>query len=106
MAEKEGINIANALGSSKAALLQNHGLLTVGRTVEETVYWFYSLDKSCHGQLLADAAAAGRGGKTIKIHDEDAAFTFKTVGSPTAGWFSGKPLFDTIHKETNGDYLE
>ena len=65
-----------------------------------------SLDKCCHAQLLADAAAGGRGGETIKIDEEDAVFTHKTVGSPRAGWFSAKPLFDLIHKETGGDYLE
>lgn len=54
---------------------------------------------------MADAAAGGRGGATVKIDDEDAAYTYKTVGSPGAGWFSAKPLFDVIHKETNGDYL-
>jgi hypothetical protein len=54
---------------------------------------------------MADAAAKGRGGETAKIADEDAAFTYKTVGSPLAGWFSAKPLFDVIHKETGGDYL-
>lgn len=106
LAEEEGKNIAKALGTKKAALLQNHGLLTVGTTIEEAVFWFVSLDKCCRAQLLADAAAAGRGGATIKIGDEEAAFTYKAVGTPLAGWFSAKPLFDLIHKETNGDYLE
>ncbi|KAJ5084883.1 Decarboxylase NovR [Penicillium alfredii] len=106
LAEEEGKNIAQSLGNKKAALLQNHGLLTVGRSIEETVFWFVSLEKCCHAQLLADAAAAGRGGQTIKIDDADAAFTYKTVGTPKAGWFSAKPLFDVIHRETNGEYLQ
>ena len=106
LAEEEGKNIARALGAKKAALLQNHGLLTVGQTIEETVFWFVSLEKCCHAQLLADAAAAGRGGQTVKITEEDAQFTYNTVGTPRAGWFSAKPLFDVIHKETGGDYLE
>ena len=108
LAEEEGRNIATALGSRKAALLQNHGLLTVGRTIEETVFWFVSLEKCCYAQLMADAAAAGRGdgGQTIKVEAEDAKFTYKTVGTPMAGWFSGKPLFDVIHEETGGRYLE
>jgi hypothetical protein len=33
-------------------------------------------------------------------------FTYNTIGTPKAGYFSAKPLFDTIHKETGGDYLE
>lgn len=106
LAEEEGQNIASALGNKKAALLQNHGLLTVGGTIEETVFWFVSLEKCCYAQLLADAAAAGRGGQTVKIDEADAAFTYKTVGTPKAGWFSAKPLFDVIHAETQGAYLE
>lgn len=105
-AEEEGKNIAKALGGNKAALLQNHGLLTVGKSIEEVVFWFVSLEKCCHAQLMADAAAAGRGGSTVKIGEEEAQYTYKAVGSPLAGWFSAKPLFDVIHKETGGDYLE
>jgi len=81
-------------------------MLTVGKTIEEAVFWFVSMEKCCHAQLLADAAAGGRGGETVKINEEDAQYTYKTVGSPRAGWFSAKPLFDVIHKETGGDYLE
>lgn len=106
LAEKEGKDIAACLGAKKAALLQNHGLLTVGGSVEEAVFWFVSLEKCCQAQLLADAAAGGRGERTIQIGEQEAAYTHKTVGSPRAGWFSAKPLFDVIHKETKGDYLE
>lgn len=106
LAAEEGENIAKCLGNKKAALLQNHGLLTVGKTVEETVFWFVSLEKCCQAQLLADAAAGGRGGETKKIDEEDAVYTFKAIGSPMAGYFSAKPLFDVIHKETGGDYLQ
>jgi len=104
--EEEGINIASALGNKKAALLQNHGLLTVGQTVEEAVFFFVSLEKCCQTQLMADAAAAAKGIETKKIGNEEAAFTYKSIGSPGAGWFSAKPLFDVIHKETGGDYLQ
>ncbi|OJD24821.1 hypothetical protein ACJ73_03813 [Blastomyces percursus] len=106
LAKEEGYNIANTLGNKKAALLQNHGLLTVGKTIEEAVFWFIALDRCCQTQLMADAAAAGRGGVTVKIDDEDALFTYKTIGTPAAGYFNAKPLFDVIHKETNGDYLQ
>ncbi|EMD68015.1 hypothetical protein COCSADRAFT_32976 [Bipolaris sorokiniana ND90Pr] len=106
LAAEEGKNIAKCLGDKKAALLQNHGLLTVGQTIEEAVFWFVSMEKCCQAQLMADAAAAGRGSQTVKINDEDAVYTHKTVGTPRAGWFSAKPLFDVIHKETNGEYLE
>lgn len=105
LAEKEGQDIAACLGNKKAALLVNHGILTVGKTVEEAVFWFLSMEKCCQAQLMADAAAGGRGGETRKIGDEEAAFTYKTVGTPRGGWFNAKPIFDVIHHETNGDYL-
>jgi len=105
LAAEEGQNIASKLGNNKAALLINHGLLTVGGTIEEAVFWFISMEKCCHAQLMADAAAAGRGGETVKIGDEEARFTYKSVGTPIAGWFSAKPLFDVIDKETGKDYL-
>ncbi|PNS15092.1 hypothetical protein CAC42_2321 [Sphaceloma murrayae] len=106
LAAEEGRNIAKCVGNTKAALLQNHGLLTVGRSVDEAVFWFVSMDKCCQAQLLAEAAAGSRGEKPIVIDEEDAVFTYKTVGTHYAGYFSAKPLFDMIHKETGGDYLE
>lgn len=105
LAEEEGHNIARCVGGKKAALLQNHGLLTVGQTVDEAVFWFVSMDKCCQAQLLAEAAAGSRGEKPIVIANEDAEYTYKTVGTHYAGHFSARPLFDVIHKETGGDYL-
>lgn len=106
LAEEEGENIAEAIGSGKACLLQNHGLLTCGQTIEATIYWFISLEKCCHTQLLVDAAAAGRGGSSVKIDDEDAAFTYKSVGTPRAGWFAAQPLFDAMAKKSGEEYLQ
>jgi len=91
---EEGKKIATALGHKKAAILQNHGLLTVGNTVDEAVWWFITMERSCQAQLLAEAA-----GKPIVIDDATAEKTHETVGSPLAGQFSFKPLYDVITKE-------
>jgi len=99
LAEEEGHRIAKALGNNKAALLQNHGLLTCGKTIESAVFWFMSLEKCCHAQLMADAAAGGRGHETIKIDDEDAANTYDTIGTESAGAFNAKPTFDMMSHE-------
>lgn len=106
LAKEEGENIARAIGNKKAVLLQNHGLLTTGQTVEAAVFWFTSLEKCCHAQLMADAAVAGRGGATIKIDEEDAAFTYKSVGTPRAGWFSALPAFEVVEREIGDEYLK
>lgn len=63
-----------------------------------------SLKKCCHAQLMADAAAGGRGGETIKIDEKDAVYTAKTVGSENAGWFSAKPQFDMMESQSGADY--
>ena len=42
--------------SGKAAILVNHGLLTVGHSVDEAVWWFITMERSCQAQLLAMAA--------------------------------------------------
>ena len=52
----EGERIARTLGPRKAAILRNHGLLTVGESVDEAVWWFITMDRSCQAQLLAEAA--------------------------------------------------
>ncbi|CUS14987.1 unnamed protein product [Tuber aestivum] len=111
--EDEGIAIAQSLGVKKALLLQNHGLLTAGGTVEEAIYWFLSLDKCCYTQLLADAAAAGNGGTAKKIGDKEALDreltplakpSWKVVGTSKGGHFAGCSIFDLIEAETKGDY--
>ena len=48
---EEGKRIAKCLGTGKAAILQNHGLLTVGNTIDAAAFWFMSLDKTCTTSL-------------------------------------------------------
>src|SRR6266536_2802710 len=96
----EGDRIARALGNKKAAILRNHGLLTVGRCVDEAVWWFITMDRSCHAQLLAEAA-----GQPHKIPHETAKHTYALLGSPLAGWFQFQPLWDRISRE-QPDLLE
>ncbi|KAL9088454.1 MAG: hypothetical protein Q9165_006178 [Trypethelium subeluteriae] len=103
---EEGKRIAKALGNGKAAILQNHGLLTVGRSVDEAAFWFISLDKTCHAQLLADAASAGSGYKKIMIDDEEAVFSYKQVGTPEKGWLAFQGYYDEQLAKSNGSFLQ
>jgi ribulose-5-phosphate 4-epimerase/fuculose-1-phosphate aldolase len=88
---EEGKRIAHALGERKAAILVNHGLLTVGHSVDEAVWWFITMERSSQAQLMAMAA-----GGAVPIGDETARLTRSQVGSPAAGWFSFQPLYDWI----------
>ena len=76
LAAEEGHRIAEALGNGKGAILRNHGLLTVGHTVDEAAFLFLSMEHACQGQILAEAAAAN-GLKKILITDEEAEYNFR-----------------------------
>jgi ribulose-5-phosphate 4-epimerase/fuculose-1-phosphate aldolase len=91
---EEGKRIAHALGDGKAAILRNHGLLTVGHSVDEAAWWFITMERTCHAQLLAEAA-----GTPVKISPENARLTAGQVGSHLAGWFSFSPLYEWIVRE-------
>ncbi len=95
----EGQQIANALGSRKAAMLQNHGLLTVGQTVDEAVWWFITMERSCQIQLVAEAAAARTGQPLKLISESSAQQAFNVLGSPFTGWFQFQTLYAKIVKE-------
>jgi len=91
---EEGKRIAHALGDAKACILRNHGLLTVGHTVDEAVWWFITMERSCQVQLLAEAA-----GRPVLIDEEQATVTGGQVGHHLAGWLSFQPLYDRIVRE-------
>jgi ribulose-5-phosphate 4-epimerase/fuculose-1-phosphate aldolase len=91
---EEGKRIAHALGEGKAVILRNHGLLTVGHSVDEAVWWFVTMERTCQAQLLADAAGA-----TVHISPDNAELTATQVGNHTAGWFSFQPLYEWIVAE-------
>jgi ribulose-5-phosphate 4-epimerase/fuculose-1-phosphate aldolase len=91
---EEGKRIAHALGENKATILRNHGLLTVGQSVDEAVWWFITMERSCQAQLLASSA-----GEPVLNSPDMAKTTHDQVGSHLAGWFSFQPLFRRIVRE-------
>jgi ribulose-5-phosphate 4-epimerase/fuculose-1-phosphate aldolase len=88
---EEGRRIAEAVGDHKAAILLNHGLITVGHSVGEAAWWFITMERSCQAQLLAMAAG------TPKLIEREIALTVREeIGTHYAGWFSFRPLWDQI----------
>lgn len=81
--EQESAALAESLGDAKAMILRNHGLLTVGGTVDEAAYLFLLMEKSCMVQLAADAAAAS-GRTKMYIDDEAARFTYENTSDPVS----------------------
>lgn len=103
---EEGKRIAAALGNGKAVILQNHGLLTVADSVDAAAFWFISLDKTCHAQLLVDAAEQGSGHKKKIINDEEAEFTYKSIATDDKGWLSFQGYYDEQLAKTGGSFLK
>jgi len=91
---EEGRRIARTLGSHKAAILRNHGLLTVGTTVDSAAWWFITMERSAQAQLAAKAAGA-----TQQISVENAKLTHEQSGHEYAGWIQFQPLFEQIARE-------
>lgn len=91
---EEGKRLCASLADHKAIILRNHGLLTVGTTVDEAVWWFITMERSCQAQLLAEAA-----GTPIKIDHEVATMTQQQIGNHESGWFQFQPLFARIARE-------
>ena len=56
-------------------ILANHGLLTVAKTVDAAAFLFGAFDRCIQAQLMADAAAGGRGTETLKATPEVAEYT-------------------------------
>ncbi len=73
-----GKRIAAALGDSKLCVLRNHGLLTVGRTVEAAVGWFVMAERVAEVHVKAPAGSP--------ISDESAAIAASTLSPEAAGW--------------------
>lgn len=83
LAEEEGRGIAAELGPHKAAVLANHGTLTVGTTVESAVWWFLAFERSIQAELIARAA-----GTVVELDHDTAALTAEQTGSEQVGWFA------------------
>ncbi|MFI6058820.1 class II aldolase/adducin family protein [Streptomyces sp. NPDC051286] len=89
--EDEGCRIAAALGTRKAIILRNHGLLTVGDSVDAAAWWFLTMERSCQVQLTARAA-----GKPVLIEHQDAVATREQLGSDLVAWINYQPLWKRI----------
>lgn len=90
-----GHKVANAFKGVKAAIHQNHGLLTVSRhSIEAAAFWFIGLERCCQQQLLVDAS-----GVTPKlVTPERARYSREHVGSEYIGWLHFQPIWEQLVK--------
>jgi ribulose-5-phosphate 4-epimerase/fuculose-1-phosphate aldolase len=90
----EGDRIAASLGPGKAVILRNHGLLTVGRSIDEAAWWFITMERCCQVQVEAERLD----GRIVLSH-EVASRTAGQVGTAQEGWHSFQPIYDRIVAE-------
>ncbi|WP_055701969.1 MULTISPECIES: class II aldolase/adducin family protein [Streptomyces] len=90
---EEGRRIAAALGDHKAVILRNHGLLTVGDSVDAAAWWFLSMERSCQVQLSARAA-----GRPVLIGHKQAVQTREQLGSDLVAWINYQSLWQDISR--------
>ncbi|SPO05144.1 related to novobiocin biosynthesis protein novR [Cephalotrichum gorgonifer] len=101
---EEGERIAEALGpSGKGCILRNHGLLTVGKTVDEAAWLFTSMERSCQVQLLANAASSSDCPKVL-ISDEEAKFNFDVEGDPEVCYHEFQVYYQLEDRLTGGEF--
>ena len=90
---KAGHKVANSFAGVKAAIHQNHGLLTASRhSIEAAAFWFIALERCCQQQLLIDAT-----GLTPRlVTPERARYSREHVGSEYIGWLHFQTIWDQL----------
>lgn len=73
-----GERIARSLGDGRLSILRNHGLLTVGASVDEAMGWFLMAERVAEVHCKAPAPSP--------ISDEDARRCAVTIADPATGW--------------------
>jgi len=92
----EGDMIAKSLGDNMAVILQNHGLITVGNSVDACVANFVLMDSCCQSQLLAQAA-----GKMKMIEHDTAIATKRANGLDLVTWGNFQPYYQVVLSQDN-----
>ncbi len=88
-----GNKVANAFKGVKAAIHQNHGLLTASRhSIDSAAFWFIALERCCRQQLLVDASGVA----PKLVSPERARYSREHVGSDFIGWLHFQPIFEHL----------
>jgi len=88
-----GHSVASAFHGVKAAIHQNHGLLTASRhSIDSAAFWFIGLERCCRQQLLVEAT----GIRPVLVPPERARYSRQHVGSDYIGWLHFQPLYEQI----------
>ncbi|MBU6483888.1 MAG: class II aldolase/adducin family protein [Betaproteobacteria bacterium] len=99
---KGGNRVANAFKGVKAAIHQNHGLLTASRhSIDSAAFWFIALERCCRQQLMIDATGIA----PKLVSPERARYSREHVGSDYIGWLHFQTIYGML-VQTQPDMLE
>lgn len=88
--KEEGERIAEAMGpDTRAVILQNHGILTVGSTVDEAAALYTLFERACQVQILVEST----GLEKLIVSDKEAEYTQKAAIDPEALYGDFQPDF-------------
>ncbi|KAF9873997.1 class II Aldolase and Adducin domain-containing protein [Colletotrichum karsti] len=100
LGEDESENIAAALGKkNRVAILQNHGILTAGATVDEAAYLFTLMEKSCEVQIMVESTRLTKN----LISEQEAEYTAKIYQDPATLYIEFQPDFKYEVYKSNGE---
>ncbi|GFZ49199.1 hypothetical protein JCM24511_06949 [Saitozyma sp. JCM 24511] len=98
LTDEESQRIVNAMGEhGKAMILRNHGIISVGKTLESAIAYYVRLEQLCESQLMADAA-----GVPVVLDEGDETDIFALYGGEEEAYFEAQKLFQAIERETGG----
>ena len=90
---KAGHKVAEAFKGVKAAIHQNHGLLTASRhSIDAAAFWFIGLERCCQQQLMVDATGIA----PRLVTPERARYSREHVGSDYIGWLHFQPIWEQL----------
>ena len=97
-----GHKVANAFKGVRAAIHQNHGLITASRhSIEAAAFWFIALERCCQQQLAVDAS----GMAPRLVPPDRARYSREHVGSEYIGWLHFQTIWGQL-LETQPDMLD
>lgn len=93
VSSKAGVSVADYFTGVKAAIHQNHGLLTASRhSIDAACFWFIGLERVCRQQLMVEAT----GIKPQLVPADKARYSREHVGSEYIGWLHFQALYEQI----------
>jgi ribulose-5-phosphate 4-epimerase/fuculose-1-phosphate aldolase len=91
--EKAGLAVCDWFTGVKAAIHQNHGLLTASRhSIEAAAFWFIALERCCRQQMLVEASVH----KPVMVPPDRARYSREHVGSEYIGWLHFQPIYEHL----------